>query len=231
MLLRALASQAEGASEPSDPPALAVATAAAAVRAAAVGARTRVSEARRLTLYEAGRHLDWHGAQLWAPMAFAHAMLQGADAALALAPPPPAAPGIGLQRADEPPAPSRGAALGIWQRLIGCPHACRRALRERHRWHRAARVTLAVVVAAGAAIAAAPALDGGLNPFWAPVTAAFVAGGSEAGSFRTMAQRLHGTLLGASAGLGAALLCGAEPASLALVLGVWSGVSGVPGKG
>ena len=191
-----------------------------ALESSAEAVRLRMSAARRATLYDASRHLDWHGAQLWAPMTLTHAMLHGAEAALELA----AALSSPAKAPARPFLRSLGAAVGgALRSSVPSLRGWRRALREQHRWHRAARVTLAVVAATLAAVVATPVISGGLNPFWAPVTAAFVAGGSESGSFRTTAQRLQGTLLGASAGLGISLMCGPSAAALAVTLGAWSG--------
>jgi hypothetical protein len=96
----------------------------------------------------------------------------------------------------------------------GClPAATSRALSllsrfcQAHRWYRTARLVVGVIGAAVLSWAIAPALNGALNAFWAPVTVAFIAGGSESGSYRTVVQRLYGTLLGSSVGLLAGTLC------------------------
>lgn len=190
-----------------------------------------VVASRRIALYRAGPEgqLMWQGAQLWSPMTLVHALLQIAEA-------------LAAREDFEPhsstpcccPCLERGAAICGWLRSCDITQVSRvlasvlSPLTSASRWYRTARLTISLIGAALVGWAAAPAIRGTTTFFWAPVSVAFVAGGSESGSYRTVVQRLLGTLLGSTAGLLIAAFCSQtsdyvlESAALAICLAVWS---------
>lgn len=94
------------------------------------------------------------------------------------------------------------------------------------RWHRAARVAVGILASTLLGLQVDPIV--GMNPFWAPVTVAFIAAGPESGALRNSSQRLVGTLLGAAFGLLANLLLPSSSAPggavlVSVALGVFAG--------
>lgn len=185
-----------------------------------------VVASRQTALYQSGPegHQAWHGAQLWSPMTLVHALLQVAGA-LAV-------------RDNERCTSATVSCFSWWVLCRSCDWIFSSRtwvnlfspLASVRRWHRTARLTIGVVVAALISWAAAPSIKGTATAFWAPVSVAFIAGGSESGSYRTVVQRLQGTLLGSTAGLLIAVFCALasdgihETIALAVCLATWSAV-------
>lgn len=213
---------------------------------------TAVVASRRTALFRPGPegHQAWHGAQLWSPMTLVHALLQIAEDLAALNDTESEPPSLGSccqsfasrvftwwkrctswcgQERDDRLFRQRWGfcefCLGVFQSIgasISSP------LGSAPRWYRTARLTLGVIFATLISQAAAPAIKGTATAFWAPVTVAFIAGGSESGSYRTVTQRLLGTLLGSTAGLLIAVFCAQasdetqSTSALAICLAAWS---------
>jgi uncharacterized membrane protein YgaE (UPF0421/DUF939 family) len=93
---------------------------------------------------------------------------------------------------------------------------------------RALRVTLSVGIAAILGIVLAPVLNSSGFAYWAPISCAFMSGGSDGGTFKASTLRLMGTLIGATYGYFAVRIVEGNDIAIGVLTVLWVAVMQFP---